>query len=306
MSAVFFVILPLILLVAVGQIAAKTGQITHSEWDGIEKLSFKILLPALLFQATASSSLSLHDQGPYVLAIILAFAAAGILTLLLRPLGVPVGRPQISSLFQSVTRFNALIALPIADQLFPENGMIAVTIAMAFLIPSINIANISVLSALTSQKFSTAQMFRNLAKNPLIISCVIGLGVNFGQIQVPQFLSETLSMISQGALAVGLFCVGAGFRFKRLFHLNWKILWSLVFKTILAPAAAYGLSLLFGLGALETFCAVLIVATPTATNGYIIARQMDGDAELYAVILNWQLVISIFSLPLMIYLVDLP
>ncbi|GEM_PF-6263327 len=40
-----YIILPLIILVALGQLAAKMGQIKQDDWVGIEKLSFKIMLP---------------------------------------------------------------------------------------------------------------------------------------------------------------------------------------------------------------------------------------------------------------------
>gem|GEM_PF-6073797 len=38
------------------------------------------------------------------------------------------------------------------------------------------------------------------------------------------------------------------------------------------------------------------------TNGYIVARQMGGDAELYAITMNWQLAVSVIAFPLIIYL----
>ena len=39
------------------------------------------------------------------------------------------------------------------------------------------------------------------------------------------------------------------------------------------------------------------MATPTAANGYIVARQMGGDADLYADILTWQTVLAVLSIP---------
>ncbi|MEZ5912796.1 MAG: hypothetical protein R3D84_11700 [Paracoccaceae bacterium] len=36
---------------------------------------------------------------------------------------------------------------------------------------------------------------------------------------------------------------------------------------------------------------------PDATNGYVVAREMGGDADLYADILVWQTVLALLSLP---------
>jgi predicted permease len=303
MIQTFYVILPLILLVAIGHVATRSGGFGAADWAGIEKLGFRILLPALLIRAIAGSDLSLARSGAYVLVIITAFAVAGALTLMLRlVVRGAVTNPQLSTLFQATTRWNGLITLTIADQVFPENGLVTVTIAMGMLVPLINIANISALSVLNGGEISAVRVLKNIALNPLIIGCTIGLALNIGAIPLPQPVEQTLVFISRGALAVGLLAVGAGFRTGDLLTLNWQVLWAVVVKFALAPGIVYVLAGAIGLGPVETLCAMLVVATPTATNGYIVARQMGGDAGLYAVILNWQLVISVFVFPVIISL----
>jgi predicted permease len=41
----------------------------------------------------------------------------------------------------------------------------------------------------------------------------------------------------------------------------------------------------------------LVLSVPAASNGYIVAKQMGGNAELYADILSWQTILSMFALP---------
>jgi len=302
MSAVFLVILPLVLLVALGQLIAKTGMFSAADWAGLEKLSFRVLLPALIIRSIAHSDLSLQSSGLYVAAMLVAISVAGALTLGLR-ITLPktaLNNPQLSSMFQAVTRWNALITLPVAAQLFGPAGLTTVTIAMAFLIPFNNVLNVGLLSALHSGAFHPWKVAKSIALNPLIMASAVGLALNLGNIPIPAPLDTTLSMISRSALAIGLLCVGAGFSVRRLFHLDWQVAWTVGIKTLLAPALVAAMAQTFGLGAMETLCAMLVVATPTATNGYIIARQMGGDAELYAIILNWQLVIAIVAFPVMI------
>ena len=38
-------------------------------------------------------------------------------------------------------------------------------------------------------------------------------------------------------------------------------------------------------------------AVPAASNGYIVARAMGGDAELYADMLAWQTLLSMVAIP---------
>jgi hypothetical protein len=44
----------------------------------------------------------------------------------------------------------------------------------------------------------------------------------------------------------------------------------------------------------------LCAAVPTAMNGYVLARQMGGDAELYAAIATIQTAFSFLSIPLVL------
>jgi len=207
-------------------------------------------------------------------------------------------------MFQATTRWNALITLPIADQLFGSEGLITVAIAMAFLIPLINVVNIAVISGLNARDFQIGTVLKAIAKNPLIIACAIGLALNFSELQPPDAVKETLDMVSRGALAIGLLCIGAGFDWRRLLRPTWQIIWCVVAKNIAAPLLVFGLAVLFGLGPVETLCAMLVVATPAATAGYIVARQMGGGSELYAYIMSWQLVAAVLTFPLMIYLMQ--
>ncbi len=303
MIQTFYVILPLILMVAIGQIATRSGRFTKSDWIGIEKLSFQILLPALLIKAIVGSDLSLEKSGFYGLSILIAFTVAGALTMALRMLPKSsLDNAALSSLFQAATRWNGLITLTIADQVFPDNGLIIVTVAMGLMIPVINISNIIAVSSLNARDFSVMAVTKNILKNPLIIGCAVGISLNLTGTPLPDPILQTLDYISRGALAVGLLAVGAGFSIRRLLVLNWRVLWAISIKFIVAPMIAWISAAYFGLGPVETVCAILVVATPTATNGYIIARQMGGDSELYAIILNWQLVVSVVAFPMILAL----
>ncbi|KPU84029.1 hypothetical protein JI58_06315 [Marinosulfonomonas sp. PRT-SC04] len=244
------------------------------------------------------------------MAVILAVAIVGLLTLGLRPI-LPKSSltgPQLSTMVQTSTRWNALITLPIGAQLFGADGLTTIAIAMAFLIPLINIGNIIVISGLHSHAFTLKSVTRTIAKNPLIIACAIGLSLNLiGNLtgfQMPKTASDTLHMISRSALAVGLLCIGAGFDWRRLLRPNWQVIWGVGIKNIAAPLVFLGIATYFDLNQIETLCGMLVVATPAATNGYIVARQMGGDAELYAYTMSWQLVASIITFPALIYLMQ--
>ena len=63
------------------------------------------------------------------------------------------------------------------------------------------------------------------------------------------------------------------------------------------PLIFWALAQYFGLSPDLTMAGMIIASVPTAANGYLIARQMGGDAELFADILSWQTVLSVLSIP---------
>ena len=173
---------------------------------------------------------------------------------------------------------------------------------MAFLIPPINIINIAVVSSLNSNRVGLATLLLTIAKNPMVIGSIIGLALNSSGVNPGVSFENALGLLSQGAVAIGLLCIGASFDWRRLLAPGWQVIWGVAAKNIVAPSLFFALARTFGLGDLETLCGMLVVAAPAATNGYIVARQMGGDSDLYSHTLSWQLVASIVTIPVLISL----
>ena len=69
-------------------------------------------------------------------------------------------------------------------------------------------------------------------------------------------------------------------------------------RPVLAPALFAGVAVAMGLGTTLTLVGVLIFAAPAASNGYIVAKKMGGDADLYADVTTWQTLLSLIVLPI--------
>lgn len=59
---------------------------------------------------------------------------------------------------------------------------------------------------------------------------------------------------------------------------------------------------LFGIEGIARTVAVIAGAVPTAASSFILARQMGGDAPLMANLITVQVLLAVFSLPLMMWL----
>ncbi|KIN74637.1 AEC family transporter [Sulfitobacter guttiformis] len=291
-------VLPLLLILVAGYALAKSDIIPRTQWDAIETLSFRGLIPATLILAIAQSDLSLERFGGFGLALVGTLAVITGLALSLRLLpNARLGNPAFTSLFQGSIRWNAFVALAAAEQ-FLSGGLALMAVAIAVLIPLINVTCIVVLAAFGPSKASVSKVLSTLSRNPLVQACVIGLTLNLGGISLPVPLAEAFDMIGRGALGVGLLAVGAGISLRRLTRLDWRVCLGAFMRPVVASCVFVAMGLLLGLSGVQIFAGVLVFAAPAASNGYIVAKQMGGDANLYADIMTWQVVLSLLVLPM--------
>lgn len=303
-------ILPVIALVALGHLARRWQIIAPANWPGIEQLGFRVLFPAILLTSIYRSELSIGALGRYLAAMVLAFAATGALALALRrPLRLD--NPRTSSLFQGSMRFNSLLILAVAAQALGPRALSDLAVAFAFLIPAFNIAAIVALTLLppenaadmpSGRRQALRRITAEILRNPLVLGCVAGLLLNLSGLDLPPWLMAPLDWLGQGALAVGLLTIGAGIQIRRLWQSDPAMWTGVAMRLLLCPALFLALALPFGLSDGQLASGLLATAAPGASVGYILARQMGGDAEFYADMFTWQTVLSALSLPLWLLL----
>ncbi|QUJ76356.1 AEC family transporter [Sulfitobacter albidus] len=291
-----FSVLPLIFVIAAGYGLGKSGLIPRENWGGIEALSFRALIPAMLVLAIAQTDLSVARYGGFAVVLLGVLACLGGLALVVWRL-TGMSRASAGSVFQLSVRWNAFVALAAAD-VFLADGIAVLAIAIALLIPTINVACIVVLAALGPAQAGPGQIARTVSRNPLVIACAIGLALNLSGVTLPESVASALDMIARGALAVGLMAIGAGISLRRLATLDARVGVSVLLRPVIGPVLFAGLGTLWGLPAMQLFAGVLVFAAPAASNGYIIAKQMGADAELYADVMTWQVVLSMLCLPI--------
>lgn len=290
-------VLPLLLIIASGYALAKSAIIPRGSWAAIETLSFRGLIPATLILAISRSDLSIERFGGFGMALVGTLALLVILGLSLRLMPHHMlSNAAFTSLFQSGVRWNAFVALAAAEQ-FLTGGIAVMAVAIAVLIPLINVTCIVVLASFGPSKASVSKVFNTLIRNPLVQACVIGLALNLSGMSLPPLIADALDMIGRGALGVGLMAVGAGISLRRLQRLDWRVCLGAFMRPALASSIFVGIGTLLGLPAIQLFAGVLVFAAPAASNGYIVAKQMGGDADLYVDIMTWQVVLSLIALP---------
>lgn len=297
--ALIAAILPILLTLLVGYALAASRTLPPANWNAIEVLSFRLLIPAVLIRAIAGIEVDLAAYAPLAFALWTAVGLVALVVLGLRPVwrSLGVSTPQFTSLFQLGTRWNGFIALAAGELFLGQAGFAMVAIAMAVLIPVINVGNILVLTAFGSGRATLRGVVMQLVKNPLIQASAIGLALLLSGTRLPGPIDATLDLIGRGALGVGILAIGAGMTLRRFLRPSRALVLSLLLRPGLSLLSALGAAHLFALPPEQVFAVCMVLTVSAATNGYVVARQMGGDGELYADAMAWQLLLSLALLP---------
>ncbi|MCC2110557.1 MAG: AEC family transporter [Hyphomicrobiales bacterium] len=305
MSAVFASLVPVALLVGLGVLLKRTLVPEEVQWAGFERIAYWVLIPALLGEKVYSADLDSVPLSALALALIGAiFAMAVIVVLVKWPLNAAdIDDRSYSSVFQTSTRWNGYIALAVIAPLSGNEGMTLIAVAMAAMIPVINVENVIALTLWgTERPKNRLMLLVVVVSNPLIWSTVGGLLLNLLDVPIPEGILAALRIAGAGALGATLMIVGAGLDLATVFRPSLPVAVAVLLKLAVMPTLVFGFGLATGLTGSALQAAVLCGAVPTALNGYVLARQMGGDAPLYARIASVQTLLAFFTIPAALWL----
>jgi predicted permease len=293
---------PVMVLIALGQVLARTRFIGEAGWAAIERLLYFVCFPALLFVELARADFSGQPLPAFGGALLLTqLLMAGLAAGLRRPLAVR--GPSYTSVVQCVVRWNSYVALATAPALFgPAAGPLA-AMAVAIMVPVANLVSVAALARHGSGRApGVLPTLRALAGNPLIVACLAGILVNIGGPDLPAPMTEPLTMLGRATLALGLLAAGAALRPSAMLTRPLLVGLATAGKLIVKPLLALGIGIAAGLDADALGVAVLSCAVPTSTTSYILARLLGGDAELMTSLVTTTTILAIVTMPLVLAL----
>ncbi len=311
MLTTFHVLIPVFLVIGTGFLISRTGYLPKSIWPALDLLCWYLLFPLAIIRSLSEADLSSVPVRELGGALMISVAGMVLLLFALKPLlgrWVDMTGPEFTSFFQGTSRWNGFAALAIIQALHGEAGLVAGALSFAVMVPILQVANVLVLSIYgrapgqTPRALSFRALLSQLVRNPMLVSCFIGIGLNLLQWNLGDILMSTVELLSSSALGLGLLAVGAGLKFNAFQRSRWVIVLSSTLKLIVMPLFIASACRYLGVFGLPYEVAIICGAAPTAGTAYIMARQMGGDAEMIAAIIALQTAIGILTLPLMLYL----
>ena len=269
------VIVPIFLMMCLGYFIMRRKVITRQGADQLNSIVFKYLLPVQLFMNIYTSNLAQAMNWKligYSMAMVL-------LSYLLLNLVVPklfADRRKNVPMIHAMYRSNYVIfGLVVVGGFYPDQVAVASVLA-AFVIPVYNVLAVILLEKGGSLK----KTLIGCAKNPLILSSLLGILCNLVQLPIHPILMKFLQDVVKMTNPVALLAVGMRFEFSAVKNNLRPLGTALAYRLLLLPLVATALGILLGFTNVELMTILILFGSPCATACYTMSMGYDVDHTL--------------------------
>lgn len=271
---------PLCLVMCVGILIRYSHLFPEELFDRLSTLCFHFLIPCLLFCNIYTADLSKAVSPALMIFLMVELLIWFLLNyVLFTQLELDPRRRGVC--IQAAYRSNiAVIGVTLARSMMGPNGVAAVTMAVAVLVPTYNILAVITLETCRGGSISLGETFREVVRNPLVISCALGILALLLGVRLPEPLLSSLEELGSAGSTLTLITLGASLRLHGLRKQTGRLLWLSFYRLILAPLAALATASLLGLCGDSMATVLVCTAAPMASSAFPMALVYDSDHEL--------------------------
>jgi predicted permease len=191
------------------------------------------------------------------------------------------------------------IGIPVAFYFIGQSGLAKASILAGFLMILQNILSVLVLQTHSAQEAATGKKIRFLADklvhNPIIVSAAAGIAVSLFEIPLPGVLHRFLEILSGLAPPMSLLLIGASLSLQVMRKNLLSVMGAVAIKTILLPLTGLAAFTFLGIPSEQYLPGLILLATPTATVAYVMAKEMGGDDEFAVAAISTTTIVSAFT-----------
>lgn len=277
----FKVVFPILIYVSIGYFLKQIKLYDEKGIKVVNDLVFKLFLPCLLFYNIYTTEINKIFDLSLILYAVIFILILFVLLMTFIPFLVKENSKR-GVFIQGVFRSNfVLYGLPVTVSLLGEGNAGLTSLAIAFIVPLYNILAVVCLEIFRKSKINIPNILKGIAKNPLIISSLVGVIFLVFKIKMPDFCSNVIRDLSRVATPLALVGLGGSFTFSSIKN-NIKLLSGILsLKLIIIPVTAIALSAYaFGFRGAPIVTLISIFASPTAVSSFTMAQAMGGDSDL--------------------------
>jgi predicted permease len=293
-------ILPVFGMILLGWAARRRGFMPESFLEPANRLVYYLAIPAMIFRSVSRASLTSQLDGRVLAATLLAVPVClGAAWLSARYRNMPPART--ATYLQSTFHGNlGYIGLAVAYYALGRDGFVRAGLIAGFLMILQNFLAVVVLQ---SYAFAASgggggkgggprRLVLRIVAHPVIVSAFFGLLVAGFGLRMPTVLDRMLDILGSLALPMALLIIGATLSFHAMRDQFVGVGMNALMKLLLLPGIGWVAFRTLGVEADAFAPALVLLASPTATVTYVMAREMGGDKDFAVSVISASTVLS--------------
>lgn len=275
--------IPIFLTMVLGYLFKQCRMIDEPFVKVLNKFNFQVTLPVMLFEDLAGADFASVWDGKYVLfcfgvTFVSIFAIWGISSLLLKEKDV------VGEFTQGCYRSSAaVLGLAFIQNIYGTSLMAPLMIIGT--VPLYNVMAVVILSFTGPgehklNKEGLKKSIMGIAKNPIIISIVLGIAVSLMHVEFPYIVDKTIHNFSVMASPLALIGLGAGFEGRKAVKKLRLTAVCTAVKLLLLPALFLPVALRMGFTGEKLVAILVMLGSATTPSCYIMAKNMGHEGVL--------------------------
>ena len=272
---------PIFAIIVLGRWLRSKNFFTKQTLTDIDRLSFKVLLPILLFRDIAQGRITEQFDPVFF------FFCAGATTVYFFAVWIGASlflkdKSMVGAFTQGAFRGSqAILGVAFVQNLYGNAGLVPLMIVAS--VPLYNIFSVLVLTVTAPGIFA-------------------GLPFSLLAIDFPPMLDKGLSMLGNCATPMALLSIGAGFEGAKAIKKLGPTCAAVFIKLVLLSAIFLPMGVALGFREQTLVAIVILCGAPSTASGYVMAKNMGGDHVLSSSIIVLSTALSAVTLTLTLFI----
>lgn len=303
-------LLPVVLLIVLGFIAAKLDWVRPAAVKDLTNLVFYILTPALLFCTMASVKLGELDFSPilvYFLAVGLVFVG----TMLVFGFNTLAAARALAHTFSN----NVMIGIPLVGLVYGQEGLVTLLTLISVHALVLLGSGTVVFELAQARQFSSegrpqglartlGQAIKNSVIHPIPLPIIAGLLYAQTGWGIPGVVDKPLQLLGSALGPMALLLVGITLAYSKLGSMIRPAMRIAVVKTVVHPILFLGVAWLLGLRGIPMAAMALAAGLPVGANVYIFSQRYGVAQEEVTACIALSTGLSLFTLPVVLLVLE--
>ena len=297
---IFWRVLVVFSLALFGIAARKSDVFKEEAKQSLADIMLNITLPPLIF-VSMTVDITWKKLLSGIVSPFIALALVGLMIIVAKALGKLVTMmPQRRGTFSILCAMpnTAFIGFPVILSILGQEGLAyAVLYDIGITIAFCSVAILALKGGLI-QKGSW-----KLLINPSLIATVFGLFINKLGIKIPDLVLEPLKIMGNATVPIAMLLMGymlGGLQFQSK-AVNFELAMVCICKLLLYPLLAYLMMLPFNIDPLVRTVVIIESAMPSMASTPVLTQKYGGDSEFAVTAIFITTLLSVITIPLMVY-----